>query len=266
MKSAWMLLALLVPAASFAASDLAQVQACMKANSPPSVRIQNIELSTTDRSGGSRTIKGKLIAKKENTSGGERVRTLLKVNEPAAYAGSSYLVIEADNYLQDGMYVYLPAVGRARRVSGTAADGALLGTNFSYNDFRQLQTAFVDSKSLLEDPETWTPQGQPPRQAYVLSFTPSADAQSRYSMIRMWVDQETCVPVKVELREGLNQVKELTVPVTGLAKSNNRWYASEARMRDLVDGTQSVLKITGTALGANVPNSNFDPATFYIGQ
>ena len=262
MKRSWLLLlALMVPLAAQADKELDRVFACMSANAPPTVRVQQIELTSTDRSGGKRTLKGRLFAKGEKTAGGERQRILLKVDEPADFAGASYLVRQGENYLQDGMYVYLPSVRRVRRVSGTFADGSLLGTNFSYNDFRMLQLAFIDAEALLEDPETIEN-----RPTHVISFTPSPEAQSRYSLIRLWVDQKTCLPLKSEFREGLDLIKELTVPVTALQQSGNRWYASEARMRDVTDGSSSVMRIVGTALGASIPGSYFDPGSFYVGK
>ena len=55
--------------------------------------------------------------------------------------------LSTDDYLRDGMFVYLPAVKRVRRVTGTFADGALMGTNFSYFDFKQLQNTFGDARN-----------------------------------------------------------------------------------------------------------------------
>lgn len=260
MKRLYLLLMLVMPAAAFA-DETEKILACVSANAPPTVRIQQIELSSTDRSGSRRSFTGKLYAKSETSSAGSLLRIQLRLEQPADVAGTAYLVREAEDEQQDGMFVYLPAVKRVRRVSGGAADATLLGTNFSYNDFRQMQTAFVDASSLFEEVEKVNN-----RPAYVLSVTPTIDAKTRYSSIRIWIDQQTCVPIKSEFREGMSVIKEFSVPVTALQKSSNRWYASEMHMRDLTDGTSSVLRILGTVAGANIPESYFDPTSFFQGQ
>ena len=76
------------------------------------------------------------------------------------------------------------------------ADGALLGTDFSYNDFKQLQNAFGGFSAAQLDPETVAQ-----RPAWVLSFKPVPDVKSAYTEVRTWVDQKTCVPLKTDFYE-----------------------------------------------------------------
>lgn len=265
MKRAWIVLglplAVLASFAAHAANGLESVLACMRANVPATARAQQIEVTATDRNGGIRVLTGKLYAATEKTAAGPRLRTLLKMDAPSDLAGAAYLLRESEDYLQDGMYVYLPSVRRVRRVSGTFADGALLGTNFSYNDFRQVQTAFIGAGGKLDGNTTLDG-----RAAYKLSITPGAEAKSPYTEVRVWVDQQSCVPLKAEFRkgpQGQTLVKELTVDADSLQKVGKSWYGSVARMRDLADGSNSVLRLTGTQLGAQIPPAYFDAGMFY---
>ncbi len=121
---------------------------CMRANVPTSVRVQQIELEATDRAGETRIVGGRLYARLEpQEDGGRRVRATLRVDTPDYLAGAAYLVREFEAERSDGMYVFLPSVKRVRRVSAEFADGALLGTNFSYYDFKQIQNAFGDASA-----------------------------------------------------------------------------------------------------------------------
>lgn len=265
MKHKWILLCAALAVSPVQASDaLKTVLDCMRANVPESARTQQLEVTATDRSGNTRVLTGKVFAMAETTPMGPRLRALLKVNSPSDLAGAAYLVRESENYLQDGMYVYLPSVRRVRRVSGTFADGALLGTNFSYNDFRQVQTAFVDAGTTLEGEEQLDS-----RPVYRLLVVPALEQKSPYSQVHVWVDRKTCVPLKTEFRKGVNGqtlVKELTVPANALQQSGTHWFASMAQMRDLSEGTSSVMRIIGTQLNAVIPPSNFDPTSFYLGK
>ena len=247
------------------AEDTTKVLTCMRANVPPTLRVQEIQFDSTDRTGGTRSIRGRVYTLLEKTSsGGGLVRAMLRVEQPAQFKGASYLVRETEDYLNEGMYVYLPSVNRVRRVSGTFADGALLGTNFSYNDFKQLQNAFVGSSAQLESTGTIED-----RAVNVMLFkpipTPNA-MPSRYNLIRTWVDQKTCMPLKADFYEGEKVRKQLTAPVSALQKSGDYWYVSEVEMRDLIEGTRTVLKVLGVTAGHELPATYFNPQLFYLNR
>ena len=144
--SALALMAGLAPA--YAENSAEAVLACMRANVPASVQLQKLELASTNNIGDTRTLQGRLFATREQGL----LRAMLRLDAPRNLAGAAYLVRETEDYLRDGMFVYLPAVQRVRRVTGTFADGALMGTDFSYYDFRQLQSAFGDMQAVLEAP------------------------------------------------------------------------------------------------------------------
>ncbi len=162
------------------------------------------------------------------------------------------------------MYVYLPSVGRVRRVSGSFADGALLGTNFSYNDFRQLENAFVGSTARLEGSDRI--EGRP---VNVLRFQPAPNPQappSRYSVVRAWVDQQSCLPLKADFYEGTTVRKQLRASVAALRQSGDYWYVTELQMRDLLEGSQTVLRVMGVTAGHELPGSYFSPQLFYLAR
>ena len=264
MKRFALLLALVIVAPA-RAEDTVKILDCMRANVPPTLRVQEIEFVTTDRSGGTRTLKGKVYSLLEPTpSGGGLVRAMLRVSEPSTYNGAAYLVRESQDYLSDGMYVYLPSINRVRRVSGTFADGALLGTNFSYNDFKQLENAFVGSSATLESSTRLDD-----RSVHVMLFkalpAPNNPA-SRYSRVRTWVDQKTCMPLKADFYEGDKIRKQLTAPAGALKQSGNYWYLSELEMRDVVDGTKTTLRVLGVTAGHELPGTYFNPHLFYLNK
>jgi hypothetical protein len=262
MKRLALLLALAV-AAPAQAESVTEILDCMRGNVPPTLRVQEIEFETTDRTGGTRTLRGRVYTQLEKTpSGGGLVRAMLKVNSPANYKGAAYLVRETEDYLNEGMYVYLPSVNRVRRVTGTFADGALLGTNFSYNDFKQLENAFVGSRASeelhgkVED-----------RPVHVVVFEPIPHPKApppRYTKVRTWIDQKTCVPLKADFYEGNKVRKQLIGPASALQKTGDYWFLSEIEMRDLTEGTKTLLRVLGVTAGKELPGSYFNPQLFYL--
>src|ERR1043166_4184490 len=166
---------------------------CMRANVPPALRVQTIEFVVTDRTGGTQSLKGRLYGMLEKTpAGGGLVRAMLRIESPVSLAGAAYLVREAADSAEE-MFVYLPSVGRVRRITNASADRSLLGTDFSYSDFKLLSNAFVGSSIKLEKASDVVQ-----RPAYRISFIPQAGGTSPYSLVRTWVDEETCVPLKAD--------------------------------------------------------------------
>jgi hypothetical protein len=241
------------------AQDVQTVLDCMRANVPPALRVQEIELAATDRTGATRSLKGKLYAMLEKTaSGGGLVRAMLRMDSPDAVAGTSYLVRETAATAED-MFVYLPSFRRVRRITSSLGDRSLLGTDFSYSDFKLLSNAFVGSSAKLEPPGKVIQ-----RPTYTVSFKPLPGAVSPYTAIRAWVDQETCVPLKADFYLGDTIRKRLTAPTGALHQTGTFWYLSQVVMNDLVEGTKTVMT-TGDLAGAKeLPGRYFDPNLFYL--
>ena len=249
-------LALAAPAR--ADDSLQKVIDCMHANLPPSLRVEHIELENTDRSGGTRTLRGRLYAMRD---GAGLTRATLRIESPDYLAGASYLLREAKAGGEDEMYVFLPSVNRVRRVVGDAGYDSMLGTNFSYIDFKQLESAFGGAPATLEPVQTVEQ-----RPAWVVSFKATPGVASGYSTIRAWIDQKSCVAVKVDFYEGASPRKELTVPAAALKQSGNYWYPGRATMRDLRDNTSTELRILDVNSSDELPSRLFDEKLFHLGK
>lgn len=229
---------------------------CMRANVPPSVRIEDVELTTTDRGGSKRKLHGKLFAVRDD---GGQLKAMLRLSAPTDLAGAAYLVLEHPD--RDDMFLYLPTVGRVRRINSSGSDGSLMGTDFSYADIKQLQNVFSGGSATRGKDDTL--DGRP---VYRLSVVPAADTGSEYSRIDVWVDQKSCVALRAELYAGSEVRKRLISPPDSIKKSGNYWYVSQATMNDLQKGTSTVLEVVGVDSGDALASRYFDPHTFFVGN
>ena len=260
MRSAIAMVLLLSAGVAQADATAQKVLDCVRGNSPASVRVQDFELQVTEADGESRTLAGRLYAQREASGkNAGKMHAMLRVDQPDNLKGASYLVRETDDYLRDGMFVYLPSVKRVRRVSGTFADGALLGTSFSYYDFKQITGAFGDLKAELE---AATEIGQRP--VHVLRFTALPGAETAYSAVRAWIDQKTCLPLQAEFYVGDQVRKRMTAKPEAIRTDGDHRYVSELEMRDLSDGLLTRLRILKVSLGKEVPGRYFDPNAFHF--
>ena len=261
MKRTGMLLLFGLLAVPAWADDAAtKVMECMRANVPPHLSIGMLELTVYDRVGGSRQLKGRMFTRKEQGGDKGLMHASLRIDAPAEFKGAAYLVRETDDYLRDGMFVYLPAVKRVRRVTGSFADASLMGTNFSYFDFKQLQNAFGDLSASVEPAEHIN--GRP---AHVLSFKALPGTETRYTRVKAWIDQQACVAVRAVFHEGKKLAKELSSLPGSLKQAGATWYVAEIEMRDLSAGTRTVLRMGKLDSERAPANRHFDPNAFFMG-
>lgn len=260
MKRSGMLLLALLAMPAWADDAAQKVMACMRGNVPAQLSIGMLELTVYDRVGGSRQLRGRMFTRKEAGGAAGFMTASLRIDAPAEFKGASYLVRETDDYLRDGMFIYLPAVKRVRRVTGTFADASLMGTNFSYFDFKQLQNAFGDLDAKVEPTEQVN--GRP---VHVLSFKALPGAETRYTGVKAWIDQQACVAVRAEFYEGKRLAKELSSLAGSLKQAGPTWYVSEIEMRDPGNGTRTVLRMGALDTTRPPPSRYFDSTAFFMG-
>lgn len=263
MKSLCGLLLLVALSAAHAEESAQKIAACLKANVLPGPQIQQLELSAVNINGETRVLKGRLLVTRENLPKAQGLlRAMLKLQAPDSLAGAAYLMRESETRRFDSLHVYLPYVKRVRRISAEFSDGALLGTNFSYSEFKQLVNAFGDLNLKLEAAAKYED-----RDVDVVLFTAQpGDSFSNYSSVRVQVDHKTCVPLTAEFYRGKVVRKRFSAHANALKQSKNYWYLSELEMRDLIDETHTVLRVLSLESVEKLPGSNFDPATFYLGN
>lgn len=247
--------ALLAPASALAGEAVDKIAECMRANIPKSLQIKEVELTATDRTGGTRQLRGRLYGVREE----ERLRAMIKIAAPADLSGAAYLLREKQG--GDEMYVYVPALQKVRRITGAGVDGALWGTDLSYGDLKQLNNAFSAGQAQLEG------QGElAGRPVHHLSLKPEGGEESRFSVIKVWVDQKTCVSLRADFIEGTTVRKRLDADPASLRQSGSHWYAGEALMSDLKEGTKTRLRVLGVSSGVDLSGRYFNPSTFYLGS
>lgn len=236
-----------------------EVASCMRANLPRHFSVEDFVLSSRSANGHEEVMTGQIYFSRENR---QRelgpARAMMHIENPAALRDSSYLLIETDDYLRDGMFVFLPAINRVRRVSGTMADGQLFGTDFSYHDFKLFRSALRDMNAGEMKPSVFN--GRP---SYQLRFTPKTGVETPYDFVDAQIDAQSCLPLILHIHEQGHLKKTLEVPAHAFEREGDYWYAREFTIRDLQSKTSSTLRTTGYDTQTRPPEALFNPATFY---
>lgn len=250
----WWMAVLALPSMALAAPAAPDpVVRCMTENLPRSVRVQEVEVTTWDRAGQERLMKGRIFGARDD----DRGRLMARVEYPGDLAGTAFLLREAASGKSE-MYVYLPSTNRVKRLTGSNMNGKLWGTDFSYNEFSRIASAFAGGK--VEARATVQHNG---RSAHELTLTPPPAERDPYDQIRVLVDAQSCVPLMAEFRKGARLRKVLSVPADALRQAGQHWYAAELQLRDVVEGTRTRLRVLGVTAGSRLSKGHFHPQQFY---
>ncbi len=241
-----------------AADTVESITACMKANIPEALQVREFELASTDKTGGTRTLVGKLHARLDKG----KINAMMRVTAPADMRDAAYLVKEVDRSgKNEEMYVYIPALQKVRRINGGMKEGSLFGTDLSYSDVKQIAYAMSGGTLKLDRVENLES-----RPAWVLSMAADASAGSRFDKVYAWIDQKSCMVLKADFQQGGIVRKRFTSSAKYLAQSGPYWYFTQGRIEDLQEKTHTEIKITGLMSDKDLADRLFNPRAFYLGN
>ena len=233
-------LCLASPALSFGTANLtsessaSDIDLCVQQNFPDDSMVQTLRLVTKDRGGDERTLEARMFWQKDPKTGLSNV--LLAFDAPPELRGGALLVLEKKP--QNDMFMYVPELGKVRRITDRMVSGNMLGTDFTYDDFSRLQGMISNLRT-----ERLADEQVAGRAAYVTLARPISG--SDYDRIRSLIDRETCVPLRVEFYEkgGPEPVKLLTVDPAKVSEQKSHWIPRELQLENALAGTSTRLVI-----------------------
>lgn len=215
------------------APEVQEVLDCVQQNLPKATSIQRVRFESQDRVGGGRTIEAKVSWRRFDDGS----RVLVRVHAPNDLQGSGLLLLEKES--RTDMFVYLPDLQKVRRVTSRMLGGSMFGSDFTYEDFSQLQGMAVEGRS-ERSPDAEL-EGVPVR---VIQHFPTADSGSSYEQVTTYVDAVSCVPLKSEMFEkGARLRKVLTADRTQIFESDGVRIPRKLRMEDLRDQSSTDLVV-----------------------
>ncbi|MBU4477801.1 MAG: outer membrane lipoprotein-sorting protein [Elusimicrobia bacterium] len=194
--------------------------------------IARMEMILVDKKG--RETKRQLIMKLRDK--GALNHSFLEFTEPADIAGTKFLTLEVENG-DATQYLFLPALGRARRIVGGQKKQSFVNTDFSYEDMSRRKPD-RDKQTLIKE-EKWNGFN-----CYVIKVMPVKPDDSQYSKSEVWVDKQSFVVVKVDFynKKG-KKSKQLTVGK--LERQAGIWTAMTATMKNFKRKTSTILLVKG---------------------
>ena len=235
-----------------------QVRACIDRSTPEHTMTQKLRVQVFDATAAMRESSGTLYWKRAEDG---LSKVFFRVDKSAQYQGVALLMEETKPGAEPRINMYSPELRRERRINSAALAGPLLGTDFSYEDFAQLQhIGTAGDITRLADDEL---EG---RANYVLENSPDPELSS-YSKIETYLDQQWCLPVLTRFyAQNGKLLKEMVVDRSTVTQQGERWLPGSITMTNHKQGSHTVLVVEESKADVPIPDGQFSVAKLRQGS
>jgi len=177
-----------------------------------------IEMTLVDKSGSERKRSLEIYTRDYDNL----IKTFIKFTAPADIAGTAFLSWE-NAPGEDTQYLYLPALGRPRRIVSSQKNLSFVNTDFTYEDMQRRNPDKDEHTFIREDYFDARP-------CYVIESKPKDNSQ--YSRRVSWVDKESRVIIRIDFYDKKGDILKV-FKVTHLDKRDGIWTAVRTTMENL---------------------------------
>ena len=193
--------------------------------------------------------KGKVNVKKwayERLGSHGSSKAVLRFIAPAEVKGVALLVVNHPDRASD-QWMYIPEIGRERRVALQDRSTRFFGTDFTFEDLEERDVSQYEYKMLADE----SIQGAP---CWKIESRPVRGKSSQYTHSYVWIRKDSYSFARVENYKGANAVRELQY--SEIRKVQGIWTAHQLDMYDTGRKSRTILTIE--KLEYNVPLSDDD--------
>lgn len=179
-------------------------------------------------------------------------RLLIRFTFPNDIRGTGFLVWEHPQK-DDERFLYLPSLGRVRRIAGSEAQESFVGSDFSYEDIGGRE--FDDYSYALLGDASWTAPDGAARPAYRLEST-RKDKSAEFPRVVSLVLKDSFVVVQADVFNRRNE-KQKVYTVKRLQQVQGIWTVFESVMTNDLDKTRTELVVEKVAYNTGVREDAF---------
>lgn len=182
----------------------------------------------------------------------ENYKAMIKVNQPADLKGTGLLTYQ-NKGAEDDQWLYLPALKKTRRISGSARSGKFLGSDFNFEDLAPKQKEDFTYKMLRSEPCETT-------NCYVIEATPK-DPESIYSLSISWVREDQFTVIKTEIYDKTKALEKVVTYSDYELYNNQFWRPKKITMQDVQKQRHTDLIFSQIQIGVALSASDFSKQT-----
>ncbi len=200
----------------------------MEAKESPKSTHALVELLITEKNG---SVKDRVVEMWSLTTKNDLNRQMMVFRAPASVKNTRFLVKE--NETGDDKWIFMPALGKVRRIAASDGDSAFMGTEFTYDDMSGGDID-DDMHELLREEE------MAGYNCYVVESIPKDPKDSQYSRRVQWVvkDDDILMPIKVELYSKKGELNKI-LTINELEYIDGFWIPNSTKMENLLSKRSS---------------------------
>ncbi len=241
------------------AATLEEIRACLAANVPKKSSALSLKLLSLDRAQREYAHQGRVYWSRSSEG---ISRTLVCMTSPRDIRGLAYLIHERES--GQTVWAYLPEEERVLRINPreAASRGRIARTAISYEDLRYLP---LNLSAAQGEQTSDTKIGDRPVSVVLLSLAPGTG--SLYDRVVSFVDQQTCVPLKIEQYALGGKLRKVTTanPDT-IIREGATSLARSLKIEDLKRGVETEILIEKVQIDADLPERLFTPSYLKRGR
>jgi hypothetical protein len=205
----------------------------------------------TDRQGRARDRSLVITSLRGSGSRGDRV--LVRFLAPADIRGTGFLVWEHAAQ-DDERFLYLPALGRVRRIAGAEAQESFVGSDLSYEDIGGRRLSDYTYR-MVDAAATWTDaEGRAHPAWRIESVAKAGDA--RYPSARSLVRKDAFVVVGAEVFNRRGE-REKVYTVARVERPSGIWTVMDATMTNEATRTRTTLTVSNARYNVGLAEDAF---------
>jgi outer membrane lipoprotein-sorting protein len=185
-------------------------------------------------------------------------RTMSVFQKPETVAGTRFLTMENPGNADD-RWIFLPGVGKVRRMAAGEGSSSFVGTDFSYDDIASSSRSVDrDTHTLLRE------ENQNNASCYVIQSVPK-DSSYQYSKMLLWIAKDTKLTLKIELYDKSNTLVKVA-EMSGIKEVQGRLSTTVTKMTTLAAGTSTTIFMDIIKYDDPVPEAVFTTAYLETGR
>ena len=186
-------------------------------------------------------------------------RTVIVFQSPASVAGTRFLTMENPGNADD-RWIFLPSLGRVRRIAASEGSSSFMGTDLSYDDISSMnRDVNLDTHRVLREEVL---NGNP---CFVIESVPR-DNSYQYSRMVQWINRNNHVMHKVELYDRRGGSLAKVLEILELRDIQGRLSAVRSRMSTISAGTSTTIFADILRYDDPIPESVFTLAFLETGR
>jgi hypothetical protein len=180
-------------------------------------------------------------------------RLLIRFTYPNDIKGTSFLVWEHPA-TEDERFLFLPSLGRVRRIAGAETQESFVGSDFTYEDIGGRE--FDDyTYAIVDENASWSAPGAAPRPAWRLESR-RKDASAQFPRVVSLVLKDAFMVVQADIFNRRNE-KQKVYTVRRLEKVSGIWTAMDSEMTNAIEKSRTELTIDKAEYNVGLKEADF---------